>query len=179
MKSHIISGGGNKNESFDYYPTPPEATHALMRFLKLPPCTVWDPACGDGAMSDVIKQYECNVISSDLRYSGYGAGGVNFLDTSFDCDAIITNPPFSLAEEFIRKALSDSNTVAMLLKAHYWNAAKRKTLFEENPPAFVLPLTWRPNFLAERGKSPTMDFQWTVWMKNDTNTKFRLLSKGL
>jgi len=38
-------------------------------------------------------------------------------------------------------------------------------------------LTWRPNFMQERGKSPTMDFQWTVWVDGDTNTKYRLLSK--
>lgn len=36
---------------------------------------------------------------------------------------------------------------AMLLKAQYWHAAKRAQLFCEVPPSYVLPLTWRPDFL--------------------------------
>ena len=179
MKSALIAGGGNKNEGFDYYPTPPEATHALMCFLKLPICEIWEPACGNGAMSDVMKEYGHKIISSDLRHTGYGEGGIDFLSGNRECDAVITNPPFGLAAEFIAHGLRNAETVAMLLKAHYWHAAKRKKLFEEHPPAWVLPLTWRPNFLEGRGKSPTMDFQWTVWRAGDKDTKYRLLGRDV
>ena len=36
INSSIIAGGGAKNEPFDYYPTPPDATQGLLRFLNLP-----------------------------------------------------------------------------------------------------------------------------------------------
>lgn len=42
-----------------------------------------------------------------------------------EIDAIVTNPPFSLAEEFIRRALSITPNVAMLLKQTYWNVGGR------------------------------------------------------
>lgn len=168
----------NKRRELDYYPTPPDVTHALMRFLNLSPCKIWEPACGDGTMAEVLKHYGHDVAASDIRQTGYGVGGVNFLDRVFSCDAVITNPPFALSEQFIRQALMCAGTVAMLLKSQYWHAKKRTTLFSEFPPAYVLPLTWRPDFMAgERGGAPTMDVHWTVWLAGDTDTKYRLLEK--
>ena len=179
INSSTIAGGGSKNEPFDYYPTPPDATQGLLGSLNLPKnMTVWECACGNGAMSKVLEDYGFNVMSSDIREDcGYGESGVDFFKETRVCDAIITNPPFGVAQEFIEKALKDAPIVCMLLKAHYWHTKKRFSLFQSNPPSFVLPLTWRPNFMQERGKSPTMDFQWSVWVDGDTNTKYRLLSK--
>lgn len=170
----------NKRRALDYYPTPPDVTHALMRFLGLHPCTIWEPACGDGAMSDVLAQYGHTVVSTDLRHTGYGEGGLDFLSVSRECDAIITNPPFDKSEDFIRHALRQARMVAMLLKSQYWHARKRAALFDEYPPSYVLPLTWRPDFLCgERGGAPTMEVLWTVWVSGDTDTKYRLLRRGL
>lgn len=176
-----LTTGGDKSKrrELDFYPTPPDVTHALLRFLKISQKSlVWEPACGDGAMSKVLKQYVADVRSSDIRESGYGEGGVDFLASSFDCDAVITNPPFNVSEEFIRHALKQAPIVAMVLKSQYWHAKKRAALFNEYPPAWVLPLTWRPDFMGgERGGAPTMEVHWTVWVRGDTDTKYRLLSR--
>jgi len=172
--------GVNKRRELDYYPTPPNVTHALMRFLTLTPCQIWEPACGDGSMSKVLEQCGHTVYSSDIRETGYGSGGIDFLNCRrADFDAIITNPPFVLSENFIRHALIQVPVVAMLLKSQYWHAAKRVTLFTDHPPAFVLPLTWRPDFMGgERGGAPTMEVHWTVWIRGQTDTRFRLLEKS-
>lgn len=134
-------------------------------------------------MSEVLAQTN-TVISSDIRNTGYGIPNIDFLDDKFsytneEIDGIITNPPFNISEDFIRKACSmDLNIVAFLLKSQYWHAAKRKKLFEQYPPSYILALTWRPDFLSgERGGAPTMECIWTVWLRNDSNTKYRLLSK--
>jgi hypothetical protein len=162
----------------DFYPTPPDVTHALMEFLDFPLATVWEPACGDGAMSEVLKNYADNVISTDLRDTGYGSGGVNFLTERRECDAIITNPPFNISEAFIRHAVPQADVVAMVLKSQYWHARKRAALFAELPPAWVLPLTWRPDFMGgERGGAPTMEVHWTVWIRGDVTTKYRPISR--
>lgn len=163
----------------DFYPTPPNVTHALMKFLHMHPCNVvWEPACGDGAMAEVVKQYGHEVISTDLRNTGYGEGEVDFLKESRKCDLIITNPPFNISQEFILHALTEARIVAMVLKSQYWHAAKRTALFKDHPPAFVLPLTWRPDFMGgERGGAPTMEVHWTVWIDGDTDTKYRLLER--
>lgn len=180
------SGDQSKRRELDFYPTPPEATHALMQFLMHSgildeSSTVWEPACGIGSMSDVISSYVPRVYSSDIRDTGYGDVG-DFLMMKRNCDAIITNPPFAFSEQFIRHSLNQSRVVAMLLKSQYWHASKRVVLFNDAPPAYVLPLTWRPDFLFDQRKNgvkgaPTMEVHWTVWVNGDTETKYKLLTK--
>ena len=181
MSAVQLTTGGDqsKRRELDFYPTPPEVTHALMQFLELhASAKVWEPACGDGAMSKVLAAYVDSVRSSDIRQSGYGEGGVDFLATDHPCDAVITNPPFNVSAEFIRHALKQAPIVAMVLKSQYWHAKKRTELFHESPPAWVLPLTWRPDFLGgERGGAPTMEVHWTVWVRGDVDTKYRLLRR--
>ena len=171
----------NKRRELDFYPTPPDVTHALMQFLlrkKLIGQSVWEPACGDGAMSDVLKQYYSTIISSDIRDSGYGQSGIDFIHSTENVDAIITNPPFALSEAFIAHALPLAPLVAMLVKSQYWHAKKRYELFMKTPPAFILPLTWRPDFMnGERGGAPTMEVQWTVWIRGLRDTRYILLRK--
>lgn len=179
LRTSAIIGGGKKEDRSDndFYPTPWEVTESLMQFLKLPPCKIWEPACGNGAMSEVLIKHSHTVTSSDLRMSGYGLGNMNFLYTTeyVGFDAVITNPPFNLAEEFIRKSLSIAPIVAMVLKSQYWHAKKRYDLFTKFPPAYILPMTWRPDFM--NGGSPTMDCIWTVWIEGNTECKFQPLIK--
>lgn len=158
-----ITGGNTayKRAESDFYPTPPDATKALLDFLSLPKGTVvCEPACGDGHMADEMRRNDLIVIESDIRT------GDDFLTTPFrECDWIITNPPFSLSEEFILRCIEHERPFAMLLKSQYWHAKKRLGLFRETKPTHVLPLTWRPDFLFKtRGKgSPLMDVMWVVW----------------
>ncbi len=177
----LTNGGKKENRrELDFYPTPAAVTKALLMFLALQPCVIWEPACGDGAMSRVIEQEGHTVISTDIRHTGYGEGNIDFLAAEARrCDAIITNPPFNISKEFIQKALSICPTVAMLVKSQYWHAKDRYALFHQHPPAWVLPLTWRPNFLeGVPGKdSPPMECVWTVWLPGDDVTKYRPLPK--
>lgn len=168
--SQIMGGNGAKaRKASDLYPTPPEVTVALMRFLKLPVGTdIWEPARGQGDMVRALADCGMAVYGTDIR------DGIDFLTTRQPgnapaADWIITNPPFSLADEFIRHAAEIGKPFAMLLKAQYWHAAKRAQLFREIPPSYVLPLTWRPDFLfkerdGKKGASPLMDVMWCVWL---------------
>ncbi len=62
----------------DFYITPPEATRALLAVENFGP-RIWEPACGDGAMSEVLIAAGYDVVSSDLGDYGYGDPGVDFL----------------------------------------------------------------------------------------------------
>lgn len=180
MQKLQLNGGNDKKDrrNLDFYPTPPDATIALMDFLNLKQSNIWECACGNGAMSEILSIYGHNVYSSDLA-TDFGESNVNFLETYKEgFDWIITNPPFNISQEFITHALTLSDNVAMLLKSQYWHAKKRFNLFEKNKPSYILPLTWRPDFLGgEKGGSPTMEVIWTVWMKNNTNAQYQPLSK--
>ena len=160
----------------DFYPTPPEVTSALMNFLMLP-CShkIWEPACGENHMVNVMRDRGYDVIGTDINM------GVDFLSAEIpeDVDWIITNPPFSLADSFVCKCVEHKKPFALLLKSQYWHAKKRLQLFREHPPAYVLPLTWRPDFLfGQRGGSPLMEVMWCVWTVSDPGrTVYEPLSK--
>ena len=78
----------------DFYPTPPEATEALLSVEQFTG-GVWEPACGDGAISRVLEARGFTVTSSDLVDRGYGEPRRDFLlFPAYRCiDNIITNPP--------------------------------------------------------------------------------------
>lgn len=117
--------------------------------------------CGGGHIVDVLKEQGYDVVSTDI------ITGVDFLtaEKPENVSWIITNPPFSLAEEFIRTAFDHKVSFAYLLKSQFWNAKKRYKLFNDCKPTYILPLTWRPDFLFKtRGNgSPLIDVNWCVW----------------
>lgn len=166
--SRIVGGNtAYKRRESDFYPTPADVTLALMQQLNLPfDSLIWEPACGKNHIVDELtREGYVNAFGTDILY------GDDFLDDNHTCpqgEWIITNPPFSLAEEFIRKAKSLHTPFAFLLKAHFWNAKKRHKLFEECTPSHIYPLTWRPDFLmgTRGGGSPLMDVMWCVWSKD-------------
>lgn len=157
-------GGNGKRRADDFYPTPPEATEALCLAGLLDPAMkdAWEPACGDGAMARVLLRHGYEVVATDLVDRGFGHVQ-DFLKTTAPlADTIITNPPFNLAEAFIRHANEiGTSQIAMLLKSTFWHAAKRIPLFNKYPPAVIAPLTWRLDFTG--GGAPTMDCVWVVW----------------
>lgn len=165
----------------DLYPTPYDVTESIMpaiQTLVQPGGQIWEPCSGDMDMVRVLEWHGFDVTATDLRETGQGIGGFDFLNDDPEekwgwipePDMIVMNPPFSLAEEFIRRALQYTPNVACLMKIDYWNAVKRTALWRENMPKLYLPLTWRPAFLAkERGKNPLMNCAWCIWADSDEN----------
>ena len=176
-----ISGGNSAagRKAGDFYPTPPEATIALLNFLDIPSdAVVWECACGSGMMAQAIEGAGYRTIATDIANMGFGTAGADFLtyQQAEKFDWIITNPPFSIAEKFVRKAWQYGKPFAFLLKAQFWNAARRIPLFEECPPTHILPLTWRPDFTGAGGA--LMDMSWVVWdRKHPISTMFHILRK--
>lgn len=161
--SMIVGGDPNKKRhALDFYPTPREVTIALLNFLQIPPSTkIWECACGQNHMVDVMREYGYEVIGTDIQE------GVDFLTANLPEGVrwIITNPPFKVSEEFIKRCVFHNVPFALLLKSQYWHAQKRSKLFNEHPPTFVLPLTWRPDFTGQG--SSLMDMMWVVWTGNN------------
>lgn len=159
----------------DFYPTPYEGTESIMPVVKAlvaPGGKIWEPCCGNLDMTRVLEWHGYEVTSTDIRDTGQGIGGFDFLNDDPaekwgwlpDPDMIVMNPPFSLALEFIEKALSYTPRVACLLKIDYWNALSRLGLWESNRPKLFMPLTFRLAFLKkERGNSPLMNCAWGIW----------------
>lgn len=172
LNANIIGGNPKCGRSDrDFYPTLWDVTQALLDYLAIPKDKyIWEPACGDGAMASVIRSNGYHVYETDI------ALGTDFLQTtSCFCDVIITNPPFCVSEDFIRKCSSYNVPFALLLKSQYWHAAKRVALFDEITPRYVLPLTWRPDFIGN--KKPLLDFVWCVWIPGEHETIYQPLKR--
>ena len=153
----------------DYYPTPAWATRALLENEPFEG-SIWEPACGDGAMSDVIKASGYDVYSSDLYDRGYGEVGIDYLKSDRTFDNVITNPPYNSAEGFVKKSLLSTNKkFALLLRLAFLEGANRqKTIFKENPPSTVWIFSERITFYqagAQIKGSGTTAYAWFVWDK--------------
>lgn len=145
-------------ERDDFYPTPPELTHALLRAERFDG-GVWEPACGDGAISREMEAAGCAVVSTDLVDRGYGDSRRDFLMEQAmpaDCRHIVTNPPFKLGEQFWDRACSLApGKVAFLCRLTWLESVKRAALFSRHPLARVWICPWRPKF--QRGRQATDD----------------------
>jgi hypothetical protein len=153
----------------DFYPTPAWATHAL---IKSEPFAgdIWEPACGDGSMSEVLSETGNRIISSDLYDRGYGEVGVDYLTTQRLAINVITNPPYNAAEGFIAKSLEIvENKFALLLRLAFLEGANRaNTIFHKNPPSRVWVFSERITFYpkgAVFAGSGTTAYAWFVWDK--------------
>lgn len=167
-----------ERQEHDYYATDPEAVEALLQRERFNPY-VWECACGEGHISEVLKAHGYKVKSSDLYDRGYeGTETVDFMtvrkediDHDFSRD-IITNPPYKYAKEFVEKALEismDSTKIAMLLKLTFLEGKARKKLFETAPPKRIYVFSSRVK-CAKNGEfenigSSAVCYAWFVWEK--------------
>lgn len=183
----VSAVGGNRtsdispeHKAAEFHPTPGGAGEALLAHYRAkgrPLVKAWECACGAGHLTKVLKAGGAAVLSTDLFDRGYGTSGQDFLKIAqmpaADCD-VITNPPFSLAEEFIRHSVLDLKAprTFLLLKSTYFHAAKRLPLWNECRPSWNLPLTFRLDFTG--GGSPTMELSWFVWDAEDNTGECRV-----
>lgn len=177
----VMAQRNESKDSLDYYPTPPWATRALCEYVLggkdfLKTQSVLEPACGMGHMAFPLEEYFNEVISSDIH--DYGFGDVqDFLKLEYETgviDWVITNPPFTLAEEFINKALRIAVAgVAMLTRTTFLEGVGRyKRLFKDNPPAIVAPFCERVPMLKgrlDKNASSATSYAWLIWIKPNPN----------
>ena len=108
---------------------------------------VWEPACGDGALSDALIEAGHAVIASDLIDRGYGYAHVDFLkERSVWAKNIITNPPYGrgFADRFVKHALTltqqSGGAVAMLLNLMSLCHPLRHDMWTSRPPSAIYAL---------------------------------------
>jgi hypothetical protein len=162
-------------EENDFYATDPIALEKLLEFETFSK-NIWEPACGQGHLTQVLLEHDYNVKSTDLYNRGFGDSGIDFLQQTESWDGdIITNPPYKYAEEFIRKALAlipDGNKVAMFLKIQFLEGKARKKLFAEFPPIRVWVSSSRilcaknADFEGmKKGGGSAVAYAWYIWEK--------------
>lgn len=190
---HIQGGkiaGGNPDKGRvenDYYATNPQAVKMLLTKYGFDGHSLLEPCVGGGHIAKTINEFYTNkrdITCLDIVDRGYPNTIVqDFLtwETDRKFEGIITNPPYSLAQEFIEKGMSllteeTDDTVngqmAMFLKIQFLEGAKRKELFKKYPPKYIYTFrnrmaTWNNGneFDPNTGKrwATTMCHAWFIW----------------
>lgn len=171
-KNFSTNNASGKRKESDYYATPYELTRRFLdkwnidkSFLILEPC------CGEAnAIVKVLQEKGfTNTVSHDMNIDG-----IDFLKYNEKVDYLITNPPYSLAYEFIQKAkIITDKQFSMLLPLSYLHGKKRydNIWLDQNFPLKEIYVFTRYPMLGEElrddGKMNTgmMVYAWFVWDK--------------
>src|SRR5215472_741542 len=73
-----IHYSGYDRKRRDFYATPGWVTEALLQHIHFRG-VIWEPCCGDGAMSRILALHGNEVVSTDIADRGFGTPGVDFL----------------------------------------------------------------------------------------------------
>lgn len=177
-----LAGGNSVTQKADndYYATDPKTVELFLNkaisdgLFENPYISIWEPAVGEGHLMNVVKEHFplAEWRSTDLIDRGYGLGGVDFLTSDLRADLIITNPPFSLMNEFITHGLEQSNRYLVLLgKIQTLETVERVEILQKSPLRYVYvhskrQATWKNGEpLDPSGKkwATTMCLAWFVW----------------
>ena len=161
----------------EFYPTPPEATRALLSVEQFEG-SIWEPACGEGAIASVLTDAGHKVVATDLVDYGFGIPQVDFLkETRPRAKHIVTNPPYGsgLADAFIERSLrfaaETGGSVAMLLNLSSLAHRTRTDWWRHHPPARLYAIDdivcWPEQHY---GPAPSHfskhRYFWAVWIPN-------------
>jgi hypothetical protein len=179
MLDHACGNGRHTlaERGHDLYETPPVAVRALLRVEKLPHC-IWEPACGHGKLARVLRAAGHRVIETDIKSYRPSIVYPKFIWRDFllerqlprDCQAIVTNPPFQLAEQFVAHAVLKLRAplVIMLLRLAFYESVRRSYILEDCGLARIhvfrlrLPMMHRAEWTGRKANSG-MAFAWYVW----------------
>ena len=146
----------------DFYATPSWVTEALLQHIRFRG-PIWEPCCGDGAMSAVLSRHGYAVVSTDIADRGFGTSGVDFLacrTVPDGCRSLVTNPPYgdsglhtgqsrspTAMLNFLRHALMLTSSVqgqlALLVRLQWIAGQRAAEVMSTAPFAAVVVLTQR------------------------------------
>ena len=184
MLSHsLLSNGGNHvydREENDFYATEPAAADLLEKTGETANY-IWECACGQGHLAKRFEELGHFVFSSDKIDRGFGER-FDFINDEFETSHIdpyfyeyfdiVTNPPYKLAAEFIKKGyelLRPKRKLCLFLKLTFLESVARDKLFEQYPVSRIHVCRKRIK-CAKNGdfskvqSSPTC-YAWFVWEK--------------
>lgn len=179
MKGKNFSLNSTKRNKNDYYQTPYSMTRQLLEVENFEG-KILEPCCGAGAIVKVLRDYDKSVdycdLNNEFSLTGVFKNFKDFINDDFDrYDNIITNPPYSLAKEFILKAKQiTNNKIAMLLPLNYLHGVTRynEIYLDRKFPLKAVYIFCRYGMLEETirddgtYRTGMMVYAWYVWDKS-------------
>ncbi|OSZ78130.1 hypothetical protein CAP35_07655 [Chitinophagaceae bacterium IBVUCB1] len=150
-----------KQGSPNDFQTPPQAILPLIPYLNKD-WTIWECACGKGNLVKAFEKKGFEVIGTDiLRKKDF----LTHQPKGFDC--IITNPPYSLKQQFLKRAYELKKPFAFLLPLTTFETAKRQELFKKYGLEVIL-FDKRISFETPNKKGSSSWFA-TAWFTHGLN----------
>lgn len=181
MKNTFVMLGASNHtdkerEKDDFYATDPKALEIFLKKLEEDNIKlhnrIWECACGQGHLSEVLKQKGYKVLSTDIARREYGDFIQDFLEAQHWDGDILTNPPYRIAQKFIEKALEITQNnayIIMFLKIQFLEGQERKEMFKKYPPKYVYVNSARQlcamNGEFDKYKATAICYCWYIWEK--------------
>jgi hypothetical protein len=153
----------------DAYNTPSWCVRRLLERVYLPKTGRWlEPCAGNGALIKAANAVVPDLVwdAIDIAPRADGIRQADFLTEgpwSTSVSTVITNPPFSLAREFVERSfeVAPKAWIAMLMRLN-WAASEERFLLMKMraPDLYVLPN--RPSF-TDDGRTDSTEYAWMVW----------------
>lgn len=150
----------------EVYPTPPSVVAALLNAIHFRESDRFlEPCRAEGNIYHPVNLPEHQKEWAEIRM------GRDYLSHDFGgkFDVIITNPPFSLTEEFLSKSLSElavDGTLCYLQRVNFLGSKKRVPFWQRigfpNKTPIIVP---RPRFVG--GGSDSCEYSWLIWDRGD------------
>jgi hypothetical protein len=174
---HVTAGNHaapKAQRGLDSYKTPRCAVEPLITVEPLP-LGCWDP-CGDDTdnIAIALRAHGKTVVATDIARDG-----IDFHDRRAappGMQAIVTNPPFSLAADFVRHGLLLVPKVAILERIQFLESETRAGLFDAGKLARVfifrnrVPRMHKEGWTGNRA-SPAMMLAWHVFLRDHDGSK--------
>lgn len=162
-----------ERDGLDRYYTPDSVARDLVGYL--PPmrdAMVLEPSVGGGSWVRALRglaEPPAFIIGLDIDPGAPGLGICDvkkvgdFIGTARmeGYDAVVGNPPYRVAEEHVRHALTLAPVVAFLLRLAFLEGAGRAVFWREHPASRVVVLSRRPSFTGSGTDSCAYGF--FVW----------------
>ena len=143
----------------DDFQTPPSALDPLLPHLKQG-WKIWECAAGMGQLSKGLESHGFTALESDILT------GHDFLKDPplGDWDAIVTNPPYSLKDEFLKRCYDLGKPFALLMPLTSLEGRNRQRLFGFNSVEIII-MERRVNFVTPSGEGGGSWFMtaWFTW----------------
>ena len=145
-------------KSSNDFQTPPEALNPLLPYINKD-WLIWECAAGEGNLVKEFKRLEYKCVGTDLNT---GQDFLTFEPNHFDC--IITNPPYSIKQEFLERCYWWGKPFALLLPLTAFETEKRQNLFKKYGVEVIM-FNKRINFKTPSGEGSGSWFA-TAWFTN-------------
>ena len=187
------TGRGATRREGDAYYTPDWAVYRFLEACPLWPGGLWlEPCVGSGAIVRAVYDWHrsqkldppdwrvsdlkaapdfdlrvCHQVQH-IAIGDYTRGAMDGEIRSGSFSVCLTNPPYQDAHRFVVQALTQCDTVVMLLRLNWLASAERRDwLAEHTPDVYVLPN--RPDFTGDGGDAT--EYAWMVWRPFGASTR--------